>query len=178
MAGQPNLANGGAAWRRQQLLDKFLAGEIDRPMYDSLLAELQQWGESSASAPVSVKPSAELASSSDGEEPRVSVTKTRPGLPSNPASQPSALPEPGDELGGFRLEKRLGRGGMGEVWKASDLVGERTVVLKLLKGEKGKRKGKSGQKGVKKGSKRGQKGVKKGSKRGQKGGRKGAERGH
>ena len=132
MTGQPNSANGGAAWRRQQLLDKFLAGEIDRPMYDSLLAELQQWDESSASAPSSLKPSAELASSSDCAEPRVSVTKTRPGLSSNPASQPSALPEPGDELGGFRLEERLGRGGMGEVWKASDLVGERTVVLKLL----------------------------------------------
>ena len=42
MTGQPNSANGDAAWRRQQLLDKFLAGEIDRPMYDSLLAELQQ----------------------------------------------------------------------------------------------------------------------------------------
>ena len=132
MAGQPNLANGGAAWRRQQLLDKFLAGEIDRPLYDSLLAELQQWGESSLSSPASPKPLAEPVSSSDDEEPRVSVTKTRPGLPSNTASPPSALPGPGDELGGFRLEERLGRGGMGEVWKASDLVGERTVVLKLL----------------------------------------------
>ncbi len=132
MTGQPDRANGGAAWRRQQLLDKFLAGEIDRPMYDSLLAESQQWGDSSLSSSASPKPLIEPVSSRGDEEPCVSVTKTRAGLPSHTASQPSALPQPGDELGGFRLEERLGRGGMGEVWKASDLVGERTVVLKLL----------------------------------------------
>ena len=38
----------------------------------------------------------------------------------------------GSTLGGFRLEAPIGRGGMGEVWKAYDVKGERPVVLKLV----------------------------------------------
>lgn len=37
------MSGGGTSWRRQQLLDKFLAGEIDRATYDALLVEQQQW---------------------------------------------------------------------------------------------------------------------------------------
>ena len=36
------------------------------------------------------------------------------------------------EIGGFRLESKLGRGGMGEVWKAWDPTAERFVVVKLV----------------------------------------------
>jgi len=39
---------------------------------------------------------------------------------------------PGSSIGKFVVEKMLGRGGMGEVWKAIDTVGERPVVLKVL----------------------------------------------
>ena len=40
---------------------------------------------------------------------------------------------PGTVLGGnFRLEKQLGRGGMGEAWKAYDMTAERYVVLKFV----------------------------------------------
>ncbi|MEO1994304.1 MAG: bifunctional serine/threonine-protein kinase/formylglycine-generating enzyme family protein [Planctomycetaceae bacterium] len=39
---------------------------------------------------------------------------------------------PGTSVGKFVIEKMLGRGGMGEVWKAIDTVGERPVVLKVL----------------------------------------------
>jgi len=40
---------------------------------------------------------------------------------------------PGSILGGnFRLENQLGRGGMGEAWKAYDLTAERYVVLKFV----------------------------------------------
>jgi len=39
---------------------------------------------------------------------------------------------PGSAIGKFVIEKMLGRGGMGEVWKAIDTVGERPVVLKVL----------------------------------------------
>ena len=38
----------------------------------------------------------------------------------------------GDTLGGFRLEKKLSRGAMGEVWKAYDPAGDRPVVIKVL----------------------------------------------
>ncbi len=41
----------------------------------------------------------------------------------------------GAMLGGFRVERRLGRGAMGEVWKAYDTVGERHVVVKVLPAE-------------------------------------------
>ncbi len=144
------MSGGGTSWRRQQLLDKFLAGEIDRAAYDALSAELQQLHDSGGVAgsdqregPVFVgNSSGAIRSASDPATPPVpldkdsasgvSVSNTRVGLAAGFTAQPVALAEPGTELGGFRLEERLGRGGMGEVWKAHDLVGERTVVLKLL----------------------------------------------
>ncbi|MDR1964203.1 MAG: serine/threonine protein kinase, partial [Planctomycetaceae bacterium] len=51
---------------------------------------------------------------------------------------PTASPEmsgltSGDRLGGnFRLEKQIGRGGMGETWKAYDETADRFVVLKFV----------------------------------------------
>ena len=119
------MSGGGTSRRRQQLLDKFLAGEIDRATYEAFLAELQQLDDAGA-------PSAPLDEDSPSMKSGVAVSSTRIGVAAGFTAQPVALAEPGLELGGFRLEERLGRGGMGEVWKAHDLVGERTVVLKLL----------------------------------------------
>ena len=43
---------------------------------------------------------------------------------------------PGDMVGGrYRAATLLARGGMGEVWSADDVVLERTVALKVLRGE-------------------------------------------
>ena len=50
--------------------------------------------------------------------------------------KPVAIPEPrvaaGTALAGFRLERRLGKGGMGEVYLARQLSVERQVAVKIL----------------------------------------------
>lgn len=38
----------------------------------------------------------------------------------------------GTEFDGFRLEEKIGRGGLGEVWKARDLDGNRDVAIKFV----------------------------------------------
>ncbi len=38
----------------------------------------------------------------------------------------------GTEFDGFRLEEKIGRGGLGEVWKARDLDGDRDVAIKFV----------------------------------------------
>jgi hypothetical protein len=59
--------------------------------------------------------------------PRIDQTLT------SPTARP-ALPaiEPGMRLGHFQLTKRLGAGGMGEVYLATDLALDRPVAIKLL----------------------------------------------
>ncbi len=41
----------------------------------------------------------------------------------------------GDRLGGFVLVRRLGRGGMGEVWEADEPAVPRTVAIKIMRAE-------------------------------------------
>ena len=47
------------------------------------------------------------------------------------------MPDPGTELAGYRIERRVARGGMGEVYEATQLSLDRRVALKLISEELG-----------------------------------------
>lgn len=111
--------------RRQQLREQFLANAIDRKTYDELISQLDQ------SDTASIVSASLIVERSDSV-PDVIIASSGPDAAKQSLNQPVALVGPGVELGGFRIEKSIGRGGMGEVWRAQDLVGERPVVIKLL----------------------------------------------
>ncbi len=97
---------------RQGLLKLFASREIDKATYDQMLADLMA--------------EERRASASIGNL-RTLVGPARAVEPSH--AQPLT---PGMELGGFRLEGRIGRGGMGEVWRAYDPIADRRVVIKVV----------------------------------------------
>lgn len=119
------MSDPGFVRRKQQLLDKFLSGEIDKPTYDRLLAELQELGLTSSLPDNGTLPG-------DLSDPSFSVTESRSSAERSALSAPMPLLESGAELGGFQLQRRLRRGGMGEVWQAFDPTAERLVVIKVL----------------------------------------------
>src|SRR5512139_3600773 len=65
-------------------------------------------------------------------------TERRPTSRSTPASSGSRSPEAmmtvsfGSELAGYRIEDEIARGGMGVVYRATELALERPVALKLI----------------------------------------------
>jgi serine/threonine-protein kinase len=58
--------------------------------------------------------------------------KASTARPVAPAKAASGNPEAGETFGDFRLDKKLGEGGMGAVYKAQQISMDRTVALKLL----------------------------------------------
>src|SRR5215475_6327949 len=59
---------------------------------------------------------------------------TQPEAPTGPASEdpPVGFDPPPRALGGFRLLRRLGKGGMGVVYEAEEIPSGRRVALKLI----------------------------------------------
>ncbi len=81
------------------------------------------------SGPVPVPPAS--ASDVGGEKTRASDLVLPEG-PAGSGSESSTGSESGRMLGKYRLLRRIGRGGMGEVYEAEDTVLERRVAVKLL----------------------------------------------
>jgi len=63
------------------------------------------------------------------DDPALAHTQTSAGAP--PPSPSAELPA-GLQLGHFRIDKKLGAGGMGEVYLATDLALDRPVAIKVL----------------------------------------------
>jgi len=119
---------------KQQLLSRVIAGEITRDEYDQLLAEIGRQESSNAGDTFSV-----AQQDTDGEAAETPRRVARPAHGSVGDMATGSVEDrelsAGEKVDNFKLLKRLGRGGMGEVWKARDTVGERDVVLKVLPSE-------------------------------------------
>lgn len=121
------MSDSGQARRKQLLLDKFLAGEIDKATYDSLLSHVDELDTAVIASQGHRDQDSEVLSSAS-----FVVTESTTGANRSAFASPVPLLDAGMELGGFKLDRRLRRGGMGEVWKAFDPTAERIVVIKVL----------------------------------------------
>lgn len=102
---------------KQKLLARLASGDIDDAEYERLLTRMQQETSTGSSAR-DTQPSHGPRDGSIGDWATGDLTSQRLDV--------------GAELGKFTLLERLGRGGMGEIWKARDSVGDRDVVIKVL----------------------------------------------
>lgn len=100
---------------RQRLLDRLISGEIDQIVYDRILGEIQNY----------------YRHILEEREPSGSLPRKTSWIDLEEIIGASPR-KPGCQLGKFKIENKLGRGGMGEVWKAWDTLAERHVVIKTL----------------------------------------------
>ena len=108
---------------RRDLLKRFAAGEIDKAAYDQALAEIRQLADESAGGQTEPMPTTGQSDTKDFDPKYQSIGRWQTLAPSPGSSM---------QLGSFRLEEKIGRGGMGEVWKAYDQTAERFVVVKVV----------------------------------------------
>jgi len=119
------MADSNYQQRKQKLLDRYLAGAIDKAAYDEMAAQLEQMEGSGSGA------------GTGPESKALDETHAHRGadvFASQVGDQQTVVGSLGEgaDLGGFRIEQQIGKGGMGEVWKAYDQVGDRHVVIKVL----------------------------------------------
>ncbi|MFT7677276.1 MAG: serine/threonine protein kinase [Planctomycetota bacterium] len=74
----------------------------------------------------------EAGASTSNDKPRLQSQSQRKPEP-KPKPKPKAKPTSTPEIPGFRVHRRLGRGGSGEVWLATQVSLDREVALKLLR---------------------------------------------
>lgn len=148
--------------RRQLLLDRFLAGSIDKTTYDQLLLEIERLNRQAPLDPVveedgatNTRPQsvgatgalAAFSSPSPAGLPTPEPLAAKPIHPTPHEGKPQNDPthstptsdwierpplSSGTDLGKYRIEQLLSRGGMGEVWKGFDPIGDRWVAIKVL----------------------------------------------
>lgn len=122
--------------QQQQLVNELIAGRIDQATYQRRLAQLQSGKALPAAAPP--KPPAQRP------PPRPQAARPKPARKAPPPAPVAPSPTPprqqglryGSVLAGqYKIREQLGKGGMGEVWKAYDDVGDVKVVIKVLPSE-------------------------------------------
>jgi hypothetical protein len=75
-----------------------------------------------------VRPELDDTQAAPGATPALDKTATQTGASSEPSAELSA----GMRLGHFKIDRKLGAGGMGEVYLATDLALDRPVAIKVL----------------------------------------------
>ncbi|MEZ6067093.1 MAG: serine/threonine-protein kinase [Planctomycetaceae bacterium] len=98
--------------QQELLLAQLVRGEITQSAYEAKVAELRSGG---------------FAGGGPGKTPRPLAAAPRMRLGTGSGVQPGTV-----LANQFRIREQLGRGGMGEVWKAYDTIGDRDAVIKVL----------------------------------------------
>jgi serine/threonine protein kinase len=137
---------------RRDLERRLESGEISFDQYRFMLAELaRSIDPPKAPLPQAVTDSAVFVSQGDWQtftdDPDSAESPFPDALAPQPAQAAAAVMPPpatagrktadapplvGITVGKYRMEQRVARGGMGEIWKAFDVIGERHVAIKLL----------------------------------------------